>query len=625
MNTYLRIIRYAIPYWKYILLTFICTIFYAIMNGTSVYLTIPLLDTLFQETNKTTKVESQELKTKPSVFPEWVEKTKENISKNFNDYILQGQKKDVLLKICIVIVLAFFLKNLFGYLQGNLMAYVEFAAMKDLRDQAYMHLHKLPMSYFKKERVGNLISRFTNDIGVIQSSISATFSNLIKEPLTILVFLFIAISISWQLTLFAFIILPFSMVIIAWIGFKMRRQSSKLQSKQADITSVLQETISGVKIVKAFGMEDYENKRFMKETKSFFKLVIKIVLVRNASSPLTEFLSVIVGSFIIYYGGLLVLEDNTISASQFLGFLFAIFQMMPPIKELSSINNRIQEASAAADRIFEILDTQPSIKDSTNAIELKNFNDSIEFKNVSFKYEDSEDWILKDISFKAQKGEIIAFVGPSGGGKSTLVDLIPRFYDPNIGSILIDGEDIRNFTLKSLRSKMGIVTQETFLFNTTIRENIAYGLTDCSEEKIIEAAKTANAHNFIIELPLGYDTIIGERGVKLSGGQRQRLAIARALLKNPEIMIFDEATSALDNESEILVQEAIERLMKNRTTFVIAHRLSTIRNATKIIVIDKGQIVQAGKHEELISQEGKLYKKLYEMQFRDINENFDGK
>jgi subfamily B ATP-binding cassette protein MsbA len=619
LNTYLRIIHYTKPYWKQILLTFIFTIFYAILNGASVYLTIPLLDTLFQESANKAVVQQEDFQRTSSILPDWVENTKKEISDSFNNYILQGEKSDVLLRICIIIIIAFFLKNVFGYLQGNFMTFVEYAAMKDLRDQAYIHLQKLPMSYFKKERVGNLISRFTNDVIIVQASISATFSNLIKEPLTVLVFLFIAVSISWKLTLFAFIILPFSMVIIAAIGFKLRKQTTKLQSKFADITSVLQETISGIKIVKAFGMEDFENKRFMNETRSFFKLVLRIALVRNASSPLTEFLSVVVGAFIIYYGGLQVIGDNSLSASQFLGFLFAIFQLMPPIKELSSVNNRIQEASAAAERIFEILDTQPSIKDSEKPIILEKFENNLEFKNVYFRYEDSEEWVLNDISFTANKGDIIAFVGPSGGGKSTLVDLIPRFYDPTSGSILIDGIDIKNFSIQSLRAKMGIVTQETFLFNTTIKENIAYGLSDCPLEKIIAAAKTANAHDFVMEMPKGYDTIIGERGIKLSGGQRQRLTIARALLKNPEIMIFDEATSALDNESEILVQEAIERLMKNRTTFVIAHRLSTIRNANKIIVIDRGKIVQVGKHEELILQEGKLYKKFYEMQFRENN------
>jgi subfamily B ATP-binding cassette protein MsbA len=497
------------------------------------------------------------------------------------------------------------------------MAYVEYASMKDLRDDTYKHLHKLPISYFKKERVGNLISRFTNDVGIVQSSISATFSNLIKEPLTLIVFLIIAISISWRLSFFALIIVPISSLLIAWLGNKLKRLTTQLQIKLGDITSVLQETISGVKVVKAFGMENYENNRFMQETKNYFDMVLRTVRIKNLSSPVTELLSIIIGSLIIYYGGLLVLQDKTLNASQFLGFLFAIFQMMPPIKELGSINNRIQEASAAAERIFEIFDTEPMIKTKEGAKDLKGFNDKVVLEKVSFKYEDSDELVLSDINISVKKGNILALVGPSGGGKSTLVDLLPRFYDPTSGRILIDGIDLKDISLESLRSKMGIVTQETFLFNTTIFENIAYGLQDFPMEKIVEASKMANAHNFISEMPQGYKTIIGERGVKLSGGQRQRLTIARALLKDPEIMIFDEATSALDNESEILVQEAIERLMKNRTTFVIAHRLSTIRNATNILVIDKGKIVQQGTHEKLVFEEKGLYKKLYDMQFRD--------
>jgi subfamily B ATP-binding cassette protein MsbA len=590
---------------------------FALLNGLSVYLTIPLLDTLFQESATREVVSEEQQKSTTSIFPDWIQSLEKDVTTSFNDFILSGEKSEVLIKICLLILIAFLFKNIFGYMQAYFMAVVEYGAMKDLRDQAFKHLHQLPLSYFKKEKTGNLISRFTNDVNIVQSSISATFSNLIKEPLTIIVFLGIAVSISWQLTLFAFLILPFSTGIIIWIGLKLRKQTYALQSKLADITSVLQETISGVKIVKAFGMEPFENKRFTSETKNFFRMVLKIVRIRNASSPITEFLSVIIGVFIIYYGGILVLEENALSASEFLGFLFAIFQMLPPIKELSSVNNRIQEASAAGDRIFEILDTEPDIKNLPGAIELKEFNKTIEFKDIHFSYDDSDEKILIDINFKVNHGEVIALVGPSGGGKSTLVDLIPRFYDPTKGHLLIDDVDIRKYTIESLRSKMGIVTQETFLFNTSVKENIAYGLHDCRLEKIIEAAKTANAHKFISEMPNGYDTMIGERGVKLSGGQRQRLTIARALLKNPEIMIFDEATSALDNESEILVQEAIERLMKNRTTFVIAHRLSTIRNADKILVIDRGKIVQFGKHEELLGESNGLYKKLYEMQFRD--------
>ncbi|MGB5528671.1 MAG: ABC transporter ATP-binding protein [Ignavibacteriaceae bacterium] len=618
MQTYIRILKYVKPYWKNLILIFILSLLYAVLNGLSIYLVIPLLETLFQEGGASQQVSTtQNLGITSSFIPDFLVDLKDTVSQWFTNFVYTGDKIDILLKICLVILIVFFLKNLFGYLQSYFMAYVEYSSMNDLRDTAYKHLHKLPISYFKKERVGNLISRFTNDISKIQDSISATFSSLIKEPLTIVVFLIIALSISWQLTLFAAIILPVSMLAIMWIGLKVRKQSTLVQRKIADITSVLQETISGVKVVKAFGMEPYENKKFVKETRSYLKTVLKIVRIRDAASPITEMISIIVGAIIIYYGGILVLKSATISASLFMGFLLAIFQMMKPIKDLSTVNNRIQEAGAAADRIFEILDTVPDIKDSKDARTLGEFKNIINFTEVSFKYEDSEEWVLDDINLEVSKGDILALVGPSGGGKSTLVDLIPRFYDPIKGSILIDGEDIRNFTIDSLRSKMGIVTQETFLFNSSIQDNIAYGLENYPSEKVIEAAKAANAHEFIMQTPDGYETVVGERGVKLSGGQRQRLTIARAILKNPDIMIFDEATSALDSESEILVQEAIERMMKNRTTFVIAHRLSTIRNATRILVIDRGKILQAGTHQELMLKENGLYKKLYEMQFRD--------
>lgn len=618
MSTYFRILKFVRPYWKHLALTFLFSVLFAIFSGISVYLSIPLLDTLFQESADQSVVEQSDVVTGSSgIVPDWAIQLKENMSEIFNDFILSGEQTDILIKICIMILVAFFFKNLFGYLQSYFMAFVENASMKDMRDQTYVHLHQLPLSFFKQEKVGNLISRFTNDISKVQESISATFNNLIKEPLTILVFFAIAISISWQLTLLAVLILPLSMWIIVWIGLKIRKQSSAVQSKMADITSVLQETISGVKVVKAFGMESYENKKFKGETDRFLKLMLKILRIRQSASPITEFISVIVAVAIIYLGGLFVLQDRILSASHFMGFILAIFQMMRPIKQLSTVNTKIQEASAAADRVFEIADIVPDIKNSDGARDLKEFTSTIAFKDIFFKYEDSEDWVLNSLNFNVNRGEIIALVGPSGGGKSTLVDLIPRFHDPVKGAILLDGEDVRNFTLESLRSKMGIVTQETFLFNASVQQNIAYGLDDFPFEKIVEASKTANAHEFIKEMPREYETIVGDRGVKISGGQRQRLTIARALLKNPEIMIFDEATSALDSESEILVQEAIERLMKNRTTFVIAHRLSTIRNATKILVLNKGDIIQCGTHDKLIKDGEGLYKKLYEMQFRD--------
>lgn len=619
MKTYLRIISYIKPFWKYLAASIIFTIFSALLDGASIYLSIPLLDTLFQQKGVGSGSSVQNLNVIQNKTDNWISQFINELTSSFKEFIFSGSTSEILFKICFLIVIAFLGKNLFGYLQAYFLAHVEQGMIRNLRNEAYQHLHKLPMSFFKNERTGNLISRIMNDVNAVNSSVSAVFLNLIREPLKIIVFLGIAIAISWRLTLFSLVVLPFSLVIISYIGLILRKQSGLLQAKMADLTNRLHETITGVKIVKAFGMEEYENKKFFNETQNFFKLSLRITRIRNIASPTTEFLSVIVGVVIIYFGAQLVLVEKSITASQFIGFLFAIFQLMPPIKELSSVNNRIQESSAAADRIFEILDTEPNIKNVENPISINDFNDSIEFEHVYFKYDDSDDYVLEDINFKVEKGKIIALVGSSGSGKTTLVDLIPRFYDPTEGRILLDGIDIKNIRIEDLRKLMGIVTQETVLFNESVRNNIAYGLTDCSDEKIIEAAKAANAHNFIMELPQKYDTIIGEKGTKLSGGQRQRIAIARALLKNPPIMILDEATSALDNESEVLVQEAIERLMKDRTVFVIAHRLSTIRNADRILVIERGKIVQDGKHQDLIYEENGIYKKLYELQFRDIN------
>lgn len=620
MKTYYRIVNYIKPFWKYLAASVVFTIFSALLDGASIYLSIPLLDTLFQQRGIGSSGTAEQITTRiQDGTSNWISQFINNITAGIKAYIFSGSTSEILLKICFLIIIAFLGKNLFGYLQAYFLAHVEQGMVRNLRNQAYQHLHKLPMSYFKNERTGNLISRIMNDVNAVNTSVSAVFLNLIREPLKIIVFLGIAVSISWQLTLFSLIVLPFSLIIISYIGLILRKQSGLLQAKMADLTNRLHETITGVKIVKAFGMEEYENKKFFNETQNFFKLSLKITRIRNIASPTTEFLSVIVGVIIIYFGAQFVLINKTISASQFIGFLFAIFQLMPPVKELSSVNNRIQESSAAADRIFEILDTEPNIKNVENPISVNEFKKSIEFEHVSFRYEDSEELVLNDINFKAEKGKIIAFVGSSGAGKTTLVDLIPRFYDPTEGRILLDGIDIKQIRLEDLRKLMGVVTQETVLFNESVRNNIAYGLNDCPEEKIIEAAKAANAHNFIMELPQKYDTIIGEKGTKISGGQRQRISIARALLKNPPIMIFDEATSALDNESEVLVQEAIERLMHDRTVFVIAHRLSTIRNADRILVIEKGKIVQDGKHEELLFEEDSIYKKLYELQFRDSN------
>ena len=620
MNTYKRIVGFIVPFWKHIFIAIVLSFFYSLFHGASVYLSIPLLDTLFLQ-NSPPQQEQFEPKTSDpsSLVPDWILDIKEEVSDTFHQFIFAGDTSDILMKISLLIVIAFFGKSIFGYFEEYFLAYVQQSVIKSFRDTAFMHLHKLPMSYFKNERTGDLISRITSDVNVIQNSFSAVFKSIFREPITLIVFTIIAVSISWKLFLLSLVILPVSVFIIGFVGIKLRKQTLKLQRQLGNITAFLQETILGVKIVKAFGMENYENKKFKSLTYRFFRLILKKVRVQNISSPLTEFIAVIVGVVIIYYGGFLVLIDQSLKASEFLGFLFAIFQMIPPMKTMATVNNKVQESIAAGDRLFELLDTEPNIKNIDNPIPIKDFQDKIEFDHVTFKYDDGEDIILNDISVTVKKGEIVALVGGSGAGKTTFVDLLPRFYDPSSGEIRIDGYNIKNYELADLRALLGIVTQETVLFNETVEKNIAYGLIDMPMSRVIEVAKIANAHNFITELPNGYDTVIGEQGTKLSGGQRQRISISRALLKNPPIMIFDEATSALDNESEMLVQEAIERLMRERTTFVIAHRLSTIRNADRILVLDRGKIVQQGKHNELLKDEAGIYNKLYELQFRNLS------
>ena len=611
MSVYARILSHLRPYWQRLAMSMVCSILFSLFSGVSIYLTIPLLETLFNRTS--TPVQTAAPAT--TVMPDWAGKIRQSLSSEFQHLVFSEDPERSLLSICFIIVLAFLLKNLFGYLQSNLMTHVEQGLIRDLRNALYRHIHQLPLAYFTNERTGNLISRIMNDVAVVNSGMSATFFTLIREPLLVIVYLSIALLLSWKLTLIAFVVFPLVLLVIALVGRRVHRESRLIQERLADLTSVLYETISGVKVVKAFGMEEFENRKFAGESSRYFRTVLKITRIRNLASPSTEFLSALAGGAIIWFGGIQVLAHESMKASEFLGFLFAIFQLMPPIKELSGVNNRIQEATAAGKRVFEILDTEPNIRNAASPVRVQDFTSSIEMRSVAFSY-NAGDLVLSDIDLTIGKGEVVAIVGPSGSGKSTLVDLIPRFYDPTAGSITIDGMDLRTVELKSLRDKIGIVTQETILFNDTVRNNIAYGLQDCPMDRLIAAAKAANAHIFIRDMPHGYDSVIGERGVKISGGERQRLALARAILKNPPILILDEATSALDTESEILVQQAIERLMVGRTSIVIAHRLSTVQHADRIVVLEAGRIVEVGTHAVLLQNADGLYKKLYELQFR---------
>jgi len=543
-----------------------------------------------------------------------LDRLRDDLYGRLSSMLMRGSKIESLWRIVVISFFLFLLKNMSGYLQTVFIDYVQHSFIRDLRNRLFARYMELPLSYHTRKRAGELISRATNDVLVVNRSVNMSFTNMARDPITIVMFLGLAMIISWRLTLIALLVMPLSMAVILYIGRKLRKYSHRQQEKMANLTSILQESISGVRVVKAFAMEEYETQRFREESYRLFKALFKISWMERLSSPLTEQLSILVGLFILWYGGNQVLAGGQLAPSLFILFLFCIFSLGRPIKALSQVNNGIQEGMAAAERIFDVLDHPDEIPEKPDAPILENVHGGIELKDVHFSYIDGEP-ILAGISIRVDPGEMVALVGSSGAGKSTLVDLIPRFYDPQSGSVTIDGRDVRDFQLASLRRAMGIVTQEVILFNNTVRGNIAYGMGEVDQERIEAAARAANAHDFIRRLPEGYDTMIGDRGVRLSGGERQRLSIARAILKNPPVLILDEATSALDTESELLVQEAIDRLVKDRTTIVIAHRLSTIQNVDRIYVLQRGRIVQTGTHAELLAAGGP-YRTLHDLQFR---------
>jgi subfamily B ATP-binding cassette protein MsbA len=482
----------------------------------------------------------------------------------------------------------------------------------DLRTDLHKKIISLPLPFFTEKRKGDLTSRLTSDLVEIEWSIMSSLEMIFKDPLNIIIYLTTLIIISPQLTIFVVILLPLTGILIGVIGRSLKKSSDRGQNKMGDLLSIIDENISGLRIIKAFDAEHHINSNFERESRNYKKIMTKLLRKKDLSSPMSEFLSTIVLVIVMWFGGQLVLMgEGNLSAEEFIGYILIFSQIIPPAKSLTSSYYFIQKGSAAAQRIYEVLDTENQISDAVNPKHIKLLNTQIDFKNISFKYDNNE--VLKNINFSIEKGKMIALVGQSGSGKSTLADLLARFYDLEKGKILIDNHEIKSIALTDLRSLMGIVSQESILFNDTIYNNIRLGKLDASKDEIINAAKVANAHQFILDSKNGYQTNIGDRGNKLSGGQKQRISIARAVLKNPEILILDEATSSLDTESEKLVQNALEKLMKARTSLVIAHRLSTIKNADEIIVLDKGVIVERGTHDDLISKNGH-YKKLSKLQ-----------
>jgi len=524
-------------------------------------------------------------------------------------------KKDaqMLIWIPLVVIFIYLAKGLCSYGQMVLMNYIGLRVVADLRGSLYRQIQKQSLSFFTRHPTGILMSRITNDAGTLQGAVSDAVTTMFKDTFTLIGLIFVIFYRDWKLAVIAILIFPLIIYPIAKFGKKMRSVATRTQITMGALTTLLHETISGTRIVKAFGMEEYENKRFSEENERFFKLNIKAVSINAAASPFMEFLGGIGIAAIILYGGFQVIKGGA-TPGTFFSFLTALIMLYEPVKRLTNMNNTIQQGIAGAQRVFSIIDMEPEIGDGPDAVALPKITRSIDIENVSFAYEETP--VLKDIDLSIRAGEVVAFVGMSGGGKTTLVNLIPRFYDVTTGRIAIDGQDIRDVTVESLRGQIAMVTQQTILFNDTVRNNIAYGDIQRSEEEIVGAARAAHAHDFIMQLPQGYDTIIGEAGTKLSGGERQRISIARAILKDAPILILDEATSSLDTEAEIEVQKALDNLMAGRTTLIIAHRLSTIRNADRIIVLVNGRIVEEGTHEFLLAKRGEYYK-LYCMQFTE--------
>lgn len=604
MKSLLNILRYVIPYWGYALLNIVFNILAVIFSLASLTLFIPVLQILFKTAEAPEQVTDFSWMNFDSV--------KDRFYYEISKMVETRGEMDVLLYISIIIVVLFFFKNLFRYLAMFYLAPIRNGVVKDIRNKLYHKTLILPLSYFSEQRKGDIIARMTSDVQEVEWSIMSSLEMLFREPIAIVSYLIFLFLMSPQLTIFVLVLLPLSAFIIGRIGKSLKRTSAKGQKQLGLILSIIEETLGGLRIIKAFTAINASNKNFRKSNQRYTRIMIRLYRKRDLASPLSEILSSMVMVIVLWFGGRIVLSpESNLDAAVFITYIVIFSQIIVPSKAITKAFYNIQKGSASVERIQEVFDAEEVILEKPNAENVKDFENELEYRKVSFAY--GKEMVLKNIDLKIKKGKTIALVGPSGGGKSTLVDLLPRFYDSLEGGIFLDGKNVKDLVIDDLRGLMGIVSQESILFNDTIMGNIAMGMETVNEEDVIAAAKVANAHEFISEMEEGYHTNIGDRGVKLSGGQRQRLSIARAVLKNPPILILDEATSALDTESERLVQEALTELMKNRTSIVIAHRLSTIQHADEIIVISKAEIVERGKHQELLKLNG-MYKKLCEMQ-----------
>ena len=605
-SIYKRLYKLVSGYWPFLVLSSLSAFIYVAFNGLSVWLTATLFNNILTDFDELIMNQNILASSKVSL--------NDQLKYWTNELILRSTAIESLKVLCYTLIGSFLIKNFFLYIKNISLTYIQFNLIKKLRAQLYTHLQNMSLSFFDKRQTGELSSIVINDVSNMRVAFGTSFHKLFVEPINIIVFISLLFIINLKLALLSIVIVPLTGVVVVIIGKSIRRRSKRTAEKIARIMGMMSENLNSIRIVKSFAMEAFETVRFKKEQERHYALDLRQARLRLVSSPITEMIGAFIAVILLWIGGHDVLVSGDMNSEDFIRFILILFSVLQPIRSLSNVGINLQKGFASAERVFEVLDTVPPITSKPNAITISDVKNDIVFKNVTFNYDGTES-ILKDISFMMKKGTVTALVGASGSGKSTVADLIPRFYDVASGAIEIDGTDIRDLNIKSMRKMMGIVSQETILFNDSIGANIKYGLQSVTDDQLYEAAKNANAYDFIIDQPNGFNTIIGEKGVRLSGGQRQRIAIARAILKNPSILILDEATSSLDTESEFLVQKAIDNLMEDRTVLVIAHRLTTVENADTIVVMEDGKIADSGSHKDLLEKDG-VYKRLYKKQFK---------